>query len=345
MSARLLEVCDLTVSFHTSDGVVEAVRGVSFGVDRGKTLGIVGESGSGKSVATQTVAGLTRGARVSGKAVFEGRDLLTMPLAEIRAIRGPGIGMIFQNPLSSLHPFYRIGWQIVEMIRAHESASKEQARKRAIELLGLVGIPRPERRVDDYPHQFSGGMLQRAMIAMALALRPRLLIADEPTTALDVTVQAQILRLMRRLQSDFGMAIILITHDLGVIAGVADDVMVMYAGQAMEHAPRRGLFRQPSHPYTAGLLGSLPRLNAVSDRLTAIAGQPPSLIRPPSGCPFHPRCPQVMDHCSDAVSAIFRCGRRSKDMRRRAGCSIVKRGIGRERNSASRRTPRKTFSH
>ena len=176
-----------------------------FGVDRGKTLGIVGESGSGKSVATQTVAGLTRGARVSGKAVFEGRDLLTMSdLPRLRAIRGPGIGMIFQNPLSSLHPFYRVGWQIVEMIRAHESASKEQARKRAIELLGLVGIPRPERRVDDYPHQFSGGMLQRAMIAMALALRPRLLIADEPTTALDVTVQAQILRLMRRLQSEFG---------------------------------------------------------------------------------------------------------------------------------------------
>ena len=316
---------DLTVSFHTSDGVVEAVRGVSFGVDRGKTLGIVGESGSGKSVATQTVAGLTRGARVSGKAVFDGRDLLTMPLAEIRAIRGPGIGMIFQNPLSSLHPFYRIGWQIVEMIRAHESASKEQARKRAIELLGLVGIPRPERRVDDYPHQFSGGMLQRAMIAMALALHPRLLIADEPTTALDVTVQAQILRLMRRLQSDFGMAIILITHDLGVIAGVADDVMVMYAGQAMEHAPRRGLFRQPSHPYTAGLLASLPRLNAVSDRLTAIAGQPPSLIRPPSGCPFHPRCPQVMDHCSTQSPPFFAVG---GDQGHEAACWLLDREVG-----------------
>ena len=316
---------DLTVSFHTSDGVVEAVRGVSFGVDRGKTLGIVGESGSGKSVATQTVAGLTRGARVSGKAVFEGRDLLTMPLAEIRSIRGPGIGMIFQNPLSSLHPFYRIGWQIIEMIRAHESASKEQARKRAIELLGLVGIPRPERRVDDYPHQFSGGMLQRAMIAMALALRPRLLIADEPTTALDVTVQAQILRLMRRLQSDFGMAIILITHDLGVIAGVADDVMVMYAGQAMEHARRRGLFRQPSHPYTAGLLASLPRLNVVSDRLTAIAGQPPSLIRPPSGCPFHPRCPQVMDHCSTQSPPFFAVG---GDEGHEAACFLLDREAG-----------------
>src|SRR4029453_3343281 len=206
--------------------------------------------------------------------------------------------MFFQNPLSSLHPLYRIGWQIVELIQTHEPVSARQARARAIQLLRLGGIPRPGRRVDDYPHQFSGGMLQRAMIAMALALRPRLLIADEPTTALDVTVQAQILRLMRRLQSDFGMAIILITHDLGVIAGIADDVMVMYAGQAMEHAPRRGLFRQPSPPYTAGLLASLPRINAVSDRLTAISGQPPSLIKPPSGCPFHPRCPRVMDICS-----------------------------------------------
>jgi oligopeptide/dipeptide ABC transporter ATP-binding protein len=297
----LLEVRHLRVSFHTPDGIVEAVRGVSFQVDRGKTLGIVGESGSGKSVATQTVAGLTRGARISGQAIFEGRDLLTLSSAELRAIRGPGIAMIFQNPLTSLHPFYRIGWQIAEMIRAHQSVSAEAARKRAIELLGHVGIPRPESRVDDYPHQFSGGMLQRAMIAMALALQPRLLIADEPTTALDVTVQAQIMRLMRRLQSEFGMAIILITHDLGVIAGVADDVVVMYAGQVMEQASRYGLFRQPSHPYTTGLLGSLPRVNSSDERLTAIAGQPPSLIHPPSGCPFHPRCPQVMDRCVSSV--------------------------------------------
>ena len=297
MTHLLLEVRDLMVSFHTPDGIVEAVRGVSFQVDRGKTLGIVGESGSGKSVATQTLAGLTRGARVSGQAIFEGRDLLKLAAAELRAIRGPGIAMIFQNPLSSLHPFYKIGWQIAEMIRAHESVSAESARKRAIELLGHVGIPRPESRVDDYPHQFSGGMLQRAMIAMALALQPRLLIADEPTTALDVTVQAQIMRLMRRLQSEFGMAIILITHDLGVIAGVADEVVVMYAGQVMEQASRHGLFREPSHPYTAGLLGSLPRIHASGARLTAIAGQPPSLIRPPSGCPFHPRCPHVMDRC------------------------------------------------
>jgi oligopeptide/dipeptide ABC transporter ATP-binding protein len=297
LSSPLLDVRDLSVSFRTPDGVVEAVRGVSFSVDRGKTLGVVGESGSGKSVATQSIAGLTRGARVSGQAMFEGRDLLRMSAAELRAIRGPGIGMIFQNPLSSLHPFYRIGWQIEEMIRTHESVSKERARTRAIELLGLVGIPRPERRVDDYPHQFSGGMLQRAMIAMALALQPRLLIADEPTTALDVTVQAQIVRLMRRLQKEFGMAIIMITHDLGVIAGVADEIMVMYAGQVMERAPRHSLFKQPSHPYTLGLLGSLPRLDDSRARLTAIAGQPPSLIRPPVACPFHPRCPEVMDRC------------------------------------------------
>ena len=298
MTESLLEVRNLTVSFQTPDGIVEAVRGISFNVERGKTLGIVGESGSGKSVATQTVAGLTRGARISGEAIFEGRDLLTMSAAELRAIRGPGIAMIFQNPLSSLHPFYKIGWQIEEMIHAHEKVSRAAARKRTIELLGLVGIPRPEKRVDDYPHQFSGGMLQRAMIAMALALQPRLLIADEPTTALDVTVQAQIVRLMQRLQGEFGMGIIMITHDLGVIAGMANEVVVLYAGQIMEQASRYGLFQQPSHPYTNGLLRSLPRMNAPDEPLNAIAGQPPSLIQVPPGCPFHPRCPQVMDRCS-----------------------------------------------
>jgi len=305
VNGSLLAVRDLSVSFQTPDGVVEAVRGVSFNVERGKTLGIVGESGSGKSVATQTVAGLTRGARISGQAIFEGRDLLKMSPAELRALRGPGIAMIFQNPLSSLHPFYRIGWQIAEMIRAHESVSGDAARRRAIDLLGLVGIPQPEKRLDDYPHQFSGGMLQRAMIAMALALQPRLLIADEPTTALDVTVQAQIVRLMQRLQGELGMAIIMITHDLGVIAGMADEVFVMYAGQIMEQASRYGLFRQPSHPYTTGLLGSLPRVTASDEPLTAIAGQPPSLIHPPSGCPFHPRCPQVMERCSHETPAFF----------------------------------------
>src|SRR5215813_4131743 len=271
---RLLEVRDLRVSFKTPDGIVEAVRGVSFGVDRGQTLGIVGESGSGKSVATQTMVGLTRGARVSGQALFEGNDLLKMPPDQLRKIRGRGIAMIFQNPMSSLHPFYRIGWQIEEMIRAHERVPRQSARRRAIELLGLVGIPRPEKSIDDYPHQFSGGMLQRAMIAMALALNPRLIVADEPTTALDVTVQAQILRLLRRLEREFDTATIMITHDLGVIAEIADEVMVMYGGIAMEYATRHDLFLRPNNPYTRGLLGSIPRLDASGSRLTPIPGQP-----------------------------------------------------------------------
>lgn len=300
----LLAVRDLQVAFRTPDGILEAVRGVSFSVDRGQVLGIVGESGSGKSVATQTMVGLTRGARVSGQAVFEGRDLLTMTPDELRAVRGRGIAMVFQNPLSSLHPLYRIGWQIVEMIQAHEPVPARQARARAIELLGLVGIPRPDRRVDDYPHQFSGGMLQRAMIAMALALNPRLLIADEPTTALDVTVQAQIIRLLRRVQQEFGTAIILITHDLGVIAEVADEVIVMYAGRAMEVAPRRELFGAPSHPYTRGLWHSIPRPDLEGARLTPIPGQPPSLIAPPPGCPFQPRCAEALARCGADTPAL-----------------------------------------
>jgi oligopeptide/dipeptide ABC transporter ATP-binding protein len=293
----LLDVRDLRVSFPTRDGLVEAVRGVSFQVARGRTLAIVGESGSGKSVATQTIVRLTQGARVSGQALFDGRDLLSMPDAALREVRGPGVGMIFQNPLSSLHPFLRVGWQIEEMIRAHQPLSRPQARARAVELLRQVGIPRPDRRVDEYPHQFSGGMLQRAMIAMAIALGPRLLIADEPTTALDVTVQAQILALLKHLQDELGTAIILITHDLGVVAGIADEVLVMYGGRVMERAGRRALYRKPHHPYTEGLLRSLPRADLPGARLTPIAGQPPSMISPPSGCPFHPRCPYVMDVC------------------------------------------------
>jgi len=294
----LLEIKDLEVSFPTIDGVVQAVRGVSFSVDKGKTLGIVGESGSGKSVATQTITGLTRGAEVSGQALFRGKDLLTMTQAELRQVRGPQIAMIFQDPLSSLHPYYRVGWQIVEMIRAHEpDTSKKAARQRAVDLLRLVGIPQPERRVDDYPHQFSGGMRQRAMIAMAMSLNPVLLIADEPTTALDVTVQAQVLRVIERLQEEFDTAVILITHDLGVIAEVADDVVVMYAGSAMEHATRDEIFYQNHHPYTEGLLRSLPAYGGERERLHPIAGQPPSLINPPKGCPFHPRCPYVFDKC------------------------------------------------
>jgi peptide/nickel transport system ATP-binding protein len=295
--ARLLEVRDLAVTFDTADGTVQAVRGVSFDVQRGRTLGIVGESGSGKSVSALTIVGLTQGARISGSALFEGRDLLAMSADQLREVRGARIAMIFQDPLSSLHPHYRVGWQIAEMVRLHSEDSRKQARARAIELLGLVGIPRPDRRVDDYPHQFSGGMRQRAMIAMALALNPMLLIADEPTTALDVTVQAQIMDLMRRIQAEFGTAIILITHDLGLVAEIADDVLVMYAGRAMEHAGRRELFYRPHHPYTRGLLASLPVNGGERRRLTPIQGAPPSMIRLPGGCPFHPRCAEVLPRC------------------------------------------------
>jgi peptide/nickel transport system ATP-binding protein len=293
----LLEVDDLRVSFATHDGVVRAVRGVSFTVAEGETLGIVGESGSGKSVATQTIVGLTRGAQVSGTARFEGRDLLAASPAELRSVRGAQIAMIFQDPLSSLHPQHKVGWQITEMIRAHEQVSKKAARAKAVEMLGLVGIPAPGRRVDDYPHQFSGGMRQRAMIAMALSLNPKLIIADEPTTALDVTVQAQILQLIKRVQADFGTAVILITHDLGVIARVADRVIVMYAGKAMEYADKRTLYHEPHHPYTEGLTGSLPQQGAGETRLKPIPGQPPSLLRVPAGCPFHPRCGYIMPKC------------------------------------------------
>ncbi|WP_327632757.1 ABC transporter ATP-binding protein [Kribbella sp. NBC_00482] len=294
----LLEVRDLKVSFDTPDGTVRAVRGLSFDVDAGQTLAVVGESGSGKSVATQTITGLTRGATVSGTAYFDGTDLITADQATLRRLRGAQIGMIFQDPLSSLHPQYRIGWQIVEMIRAHDlTIGKQAARKRAAELLTLVGIPRAAERIDDYPHQFSGGMRQRVMIAMAMALDPALLIADEPTTALDVTVQAQVLNVMRRLQEQFGTAIILITHDLGVVAEMADEVVVMYAGAVMERAPRRDIFYRNHHPYTQGLLASLPARS--EDRLTPIPGTPPSLISLPKGCPFAARCSHVFDKCSE----------------------------------------------
>jgi peptide/nickel transport system ATP-binding protein len=292
----LLEVQDLRVSFDTPDGVVRAVRGVSFSIDRGKTLAVVGESGSGKSVATQTITGLTRGAKVSGTAYFDGTDLITADPATLRRLRGAQIGMIFQDPLSSLHPHYRIGWQIVEMIRAHDrQISKRAARRRAADLLTLVGIPRAADRIDDFPHQFSGGMRQRVMIAMAMALDPSLLIADEPTTALDVTVQAQVLSVMRTLQEEFGTAIILITHDLGVVAEMSDEVIVMYAGAVMERAPRREIFYRNHHPYTEGLLASLPAQSG--KRLTPIPGTPPSLISLPRGCPFAPRCQYAFDRC------------------------------------------------
>ena len=294
----LLEVSDLRVSFPTADGVVQAVRGVSFVVERGRTLGIVGESGSGKTVLTQSLLGLTPGGQISGQAVFDGVNLVGLDQKAMQQIRGKDIAVIFQDPLTSLHPLYRVGWQIGEMIRAHDkSVSKAAATERAVELLGHVGIPRPRERVNDYPHQFSGGMRQRAMIAMAISLNPKLIIADEPTTALDATVQAQILDLLLRLQRDSDTALLMITHDLGVVADIADEVMVMYAGRAAEKATKRDIFYQPHHPYTKGLLESIPRSSAAGDRLRPITGQPPSLIHIPPGCAFHPRCAYVMDRC------------------------------------------------
>ncbi len=300
----LLEVRDLTVSFRTTDGLVQAVRGVSFDVDKGQTLGIVGESGSGKTVCTQTLLGLTPGGDVSGQALFKGRDLLAMTKSQLRSVRGAQISAIFQDPLSSLHPLYRVGWQIVEMIRAHERVSRRAARSRAVELLDLVGIPQPSSRIDDYPHQFSGGMRQRAMIAMALALNPELIIADEPTTALDATVQAQVIELLGRVQDEFDSALIIITHDMGVIADMADQVLVMYAGKAVETADRRTTFYQPHHPYTVGLLESIPGSTGAGERLRPIPGQPPSLISIPSGCAFHPRCRFAMDRCLREVPPL-----------------------------------------
>jgi oligopeptide/dipeptide ABC transporter ATP-binding protein len=294
----LLEVSDLRVSFGTADGVVKAVRGVSFSVDTGRTLGIVGESGSGKTVLTQTLLGLAPGGQVSGQALFDGTDLLTLRPDQLRKVRGAEIAVIFQDPLTSLHPLYRVGWQIREMIRAHDrSVSKAQAQERAVELLARVGIPQPRQRVNDYPHQFSGGMRQRVMIAMALSLSPKMIIADEPTTALDATVQAQILDLLLRLQQESDTALIMITHDLGVVADIADDVLVMYAGRAAEKAGKHDIFYQPHHPYTKGLLESIPNSSAAGERLKPITGQPPSLINLPSGCAFHPRCAYVMDKC------------------------------------------------
>jgi peptide/nickel transport system ATP-binding protein len=292
-SQALLRVEDLRVEFPTEDGIVHAVDGITYQVSGGRTLGIVGESGSGKTVASLTTLGLTRGqgARISGRILFGGRDLLTLPEDELRAIRGNEIAMIFQDPLSSLHPLYRVGRQLSEAVRAHRDVSRSKARERAVELLGWVGIPDPSRRVDDYPHEFSGGMRQRVMIAMALANEPKLLIADEPTTALDVTVQAQILALMERLQDEMGMAIVIITHDMGVVAEMADDIAVMYAGRIIETASATLIFSQPQHPYTWGLLRSIPTLTGSREEdLIPIQGAPPSLINRPSGCHFHPRC-------------------------------------------------------
>jgi peptide/nickel transport system ATP-binding protein len=299
MPEPLLTVRDLYVHFQTEDGLVKAVDGISYEVRAGEALGIVGESGSGKSVSSLTVMGLTRqsNARISGEVMFEGRDLLKASDKELRAIRGNDIAMIFQDPLSSLHPYYKVGWQLVEAIRTHRSGtSKWAARQRAIELLDMVDIPEPKARIDNYPHEFSGGMRQRAMIALALANDPKLLIADEPTTALDVTVQAQILDLIRRLQRELDTAVVIISHDLGVIAETAQEVAVMYAGRVVEHASTDTIFNRPEHPYTWGLIKSIPRLDSPRDeQLVPIPGRPPSLITLPGGCSFHPRCPYVRE--------------------------------------------------
>jgi peptide/nickel transport system ATP-binding protein len=293
MAEPFLKLRDLRISFPTDDGLVRAVDGLSFSVERGRTLGIVGESGSGKSVSSLGILGLhnRRNADVSGEIWLDGQELVGSSPEEVRRLRGKRMAMIFQDPLSSMHPYYTVGAQIIEAYKVHNRVSTKAARRHAVDMLGRVGIPQPERRVDDFPHQFSGGMRQRAMIAMALCCDPELLIADEPTTALDVTVQAQILDLMRDLQAEFNSALIIITHDLGVVAELADDILVMYGGRCVEFAPAAELFHHPEHPYTWGLLASVPRLDrSRSQRLTPIKGTPPSLIHLPPGCAFHPRC-------------------------------------------------------
>jgi oligopeptide/dipeptide ABC transporter ATP-binding protein len=297
----VLEVSDLTVGFPSDDGLVQAVRGVSYGLRRGEVLGIVGESGSGKSVTSLAVMGLLPGnAKVSGSVRFRGKELLGAPEAELNKVRGRNVAMIFQDPMTSLNPVYTIGAQISEAIQVHERADKNTARRRSIDLLKQVGIPNADSRVDNYPHEFSGGMRQRAMIAMALACNPDVLIADEPTTALDVTIQAQIIELIDRLKDEFNSAVILITHDLGVVADVANEIVVMYAGRVVERAPTRQLFYDPQHPYTWGLLGSIPRLDRPKqERLHSIKGTPPSLINAPAGCKFRPRCPHAFEKCKE----------------------------------------------
>jgi peptide/nickel transport system ATP-binding protein len=288
----LLDVRDLSVRFKTRDGVVQAVSDLSFTLRRGETLGIVGESGSGKSVSSLAIMGLLNPAYtdISGEVVFEGTDLLKMKREDLRKLRGRDISMIFQDPFACLHPMYRVGGQIAEAVLAHSDMSKAKAWERAVELLAAVGIPNAKVRARDYPHQFSGGMRQRAMIAMSLVHNPDVLIADEPTTALDVTVQAQILELIDRVKKEFDIGVILITHDLGVVAETATHVMVMYAGRIMEYGPSNEIFNAAQHPYTWGLLESMPTVEKRLDVLVPIEGSPPSLLHPPPGCPFHPRC-------------------------------------------------------
>jgi oligopeptide/dipeptide ABC transporter ATP-binding protein len=307
MSEPLLVLRDLQTHFDTDDGLIRAVDGVSLEVRAGETLALVGESGSGKSVTALSILRLVarpQGRIVGGEVRFRGRDLLRCSDAEMRAIRGREISMIFQEPMTSLNPVLTCGDQIAEVVELHERLSRARARERAIEMLGRVGIASPEQRVDEYPHQMSGGMRQRVMIAMALACRPAILIADEPTTALDVTIQAQILELLEQLQREMGMAVLLITHDLGVVAETDDRLAVMYAGQVVEYGEVPEAFRRPRHPYTAGLLASLPKLGAATDRLRVIPGHVPDPARFPSGCRFHPRCPIAQSRCRERVPAL-----------------------------------------
>ncbi|MEN3611375.1 ABC transporter ATP-binding protein [Plantactinospora sp. ZYX-F-223] len=304
---HLLEVRDLFVEFRTRDGVAKVINGVSYHLDAGETLAVLGESGSGKSVTAQAIMGILDmppAVIPSGQILYRGTDLLKLSEEERRKVRGKQISMIFQDALSALNPVFPVGWQIGEMLRLREGLSRAQAKRRAIELMELVKIPAARQRIGDYPHQFSGGMRQRVMIAMSLALDPAVLIADEPTTALDVTVQAQIMDLLGELRRDLNMAMILITHDLGVVADVADRIAVMYAGRIVEHADVHSLYEAPAHPYTKGLLESIPRLDLKGQRLTTIKGLPPNLMRIPSGCPFHPRCPYARQECVDVVPAV-----------------------------------------
>jgi peptide/nickel transport system ATP-binding protein len=309
-NGHLLEVQDLRVSFRTEDGVVQAVDGVSFGIERGEVVAIVGESGSGKSVTAMTLMGLTRGpnTRFEGRALFEGKDVVAASEEELRRIRGAQIAMVFQDPLSSLDPVYRVGDQIVEQIRVHDKGiSKAAALARAAELMERVGIPRASDRLRSHPHEFSGGMRQRVMIAMALSCSPKLLIADEPTTALDVTIQAQILDELRKLRGETDAGIILVTHDLGVVADIADRIVVMYAGRVVEQGTLDEIFYDPQHPYTWGLLGSITRIDRDrSERLPAIPGLPPSLLHPPKGCHFRPRCPHAFERCTEVPDLVAR---------------------------------------
>ena len=308
LRSPVLDVRDVRTRFHTQDGIVHAVNGISFDLSEGELLGVVGESGSGKSVTMLSLLKLLPippAEIASGQALLDGEDLMSLDLDGLRNVRGAKVGFIFQDPMTSLNPVLSIGYQLIEPLKAHLGLNRAKARRRAIELLELVGIPSPGNRLNDFPHQFSGGMRQRVMIAIALACDPKVLIADEPTTALDVTIQAQILELVKRLRRELGMAIIWITHDLGVVAGLADRVMVMYAGYVVEKANVKSLYKNPRHPYTRGLLSTLPRLDGDRDeRLISISGQPPSLMAEPRSCPFASRCPHVFDHCREENPAL-----------------------------------------